>query len=185
MIILKEYLKPTNIYVLGSGFKVYEGLQPTINLANDYSSIDVKFKDKQKSLENEGHVYIVTEQEILDNLESINWSNDNDSSEGRGFLLENYIGLICLNVLITDKKTGQVLDLLNNNNFDSKEQLMSQEVFKSYNPSYYDYNTEFEFESRLSYIYFNCYYINGEDVGVLIHTLLDKHNITNYKFEGI
>lgn len=185
MVILKEYLEPTNVYVLGSGFKVYEGLQPTINLANDYSDIGVKFKDTQKDLENEGHVYILSEQELLDNLESINWSNDNDSSEGRGFVLENYIGLICLNVLITDKKTGQVLDLLNNDNFDSTEHLMSQEVFKSHNHGYYDYDTEFEFESKLFYIYFNCNCVIGEDVGVLIHNLLDKHNITNYRFEGI
>ena len=119
MITIKEYLEPTNVYILSDGLDCDKFI-PDFKLTDDYQSLKVESNNSYTYLETMGFVYILTESELRNNLHNLELDNYGDYE---AILVKDYVGKIQLQVLV-EGEDFNIVDRINETNFIKEDYLM-------------------------------------------------------------
>lgn len=104
--IIKEYLEPTTIFILGCYF--YDKPK-TVMITDDESSFEIKTNKSSYWLDSIGFIYILTEKELDEYLSDANTSKDlHNSSMPEYVKIENYVGKVILSVI--NSETDEVIE---------------------------------------------------------------------------
>lgn len=119
MVIIKEFLEPTNVYILSDGLD-HDKFTPDFKLTDDYQTLKVESNNSYTYLETMGFVYILTESELLNNLNNLELDS---YGENEAILIKDYYGKIQLQVLI-ENKDYDIVDKITIDNFDKEKYIM-------------------------------------------------------------